>query len=62
MNNNLLVVAVLLFVLIFIFWPFVLIWSLNILFPTLMIPYNFWTWLATLLLTMTFSPKPNVKS
>jgi hypothetical protein len=26
--------------------PFMTIWSLNTLFPTLNIPMNFWTWLA----------------
>jgi predicted lysophospholipase L1 biosynthesis ABC-type transport system permease subunit len=37
-----------------IFWPFVLIWGLNTLFPVLAIPFTFWTWLATLVITMTF--------
>lgn len=26
--------------------PFVTIWSMNILFPQLAIPYDFWSWLA----------------
>ena len=29
-----------------VFAPFMTIWSLNTLFPTLDIPMNFWTWLA----------------
>ena len=37
-----------------IFWPFVLIWGLNTLFPVLAIPFTFWTWLAALVVTMTF--------
>jgi hypothetical protein len=37
-----------------IFWPFVIIWGLNTLFPVLAIPFTFWTWLATLVITMTF--------
>lgn len=37
-----------------IFWPFVLIWGLNTLFPVLAIPFTFWTWLAALIVTMTF--------
>jgi hypothetical protein len=31
-------------------FPFAIIWALNTLFPALAIPYNFWTWLATLVL------------
>jgi len=30
--------------------PLAVIWALNTLFPALAIPYNFWTWLATLVL------------
>lgn len=37
-----------------IFWPFVLIWGLNTLFPVLAIPFTFWTWLAALIVSMTF--------
>lgn len=37
-----------------IFWPFILIWGLNTLFPVLAIPFTFWTWLAALIVTMTF--------
>lgn len=33
-----------------IFFPFVTIWSLNTLFPSLAIPYTFYTWLAVLVL------------
>ena len=31
--------------------PFVTIWSLNVLFPALAIPFNFETWLAVILLS-----------
>jgi hypothetical protein len=31
--------------------PFVTIWSLNVLFPVLAIPFNFETWLAVILLS-----------
>ena len=34
----------------FVGFPLLLIWSLNTLFPVLVIPYNFWTWLAALVL------------
>ena len=30
--------------------PLAIIWSLNTLFPVLAIPYEFWTWLAALVL------------
>lgn len=30
--------------------PLLTIWSLNTLFPVLAIPYNFWTWLAVVVL------------
>jgi hypothetical protein len=31
--------------------PFVTIWSLNVLFPVLAIPFNFETWLSVILLS-----------
>ena len=30
--------------------PLALIWALNTLFPSLAIPYTFWTWLAAMIL------------
>lgn len=30
--------------------PLASIWALNTLFPVLAIPYNFWTWLAVLII------------
>jgi hypothetical protein len=39
--------------------PFAIIWALNTLF-VLSIPYDFWTWLAVLVLTSSFG-KPNIK-
>ena len=33
-----------------VFGPFILVWCLNTLFPVLVIPYTFKTWLASLLL------------
>jgi len=47
MKNITLIVVLLLVI---IFPPFIAIWSLNTLFPLLVIPYNFQTWLASLLL------------
>jgi hypothetical protein len=40
--------------------PLLILWSLNILFPALGIPYNVWTWLATLILAVTVSPTVKV--
>jgi ABC-type multidrug transport system permease subunit len=45
-------------ILLVIFWPFVIIWALNTVF-SLGIAYTFWTWLAMLVITMTFG-KANV--
>jgi len=45
-NKIVLFVAVLLIIAGFIFAPFVLIWSLNTLFPILVIEYTWQTWLA----------------
>lgn len=50
--------AILAVVILMILWPFVVIWSLNTLFA-FGIAYNFWTWLAALVLTGTFG-KANV--
>lgn len=44
--------------------PFGIIWSLNTLFPALQIAYSFWTWLAVIILNLTWLSKPaaqNVK-
>ena len=34
--------------------PLVTIWALNTLFPTLAIPYTFWTWLAVIAIAAAF--------
>lgn len=41
-------------VLLVILWPLVIVWALNTIFG-LGIAYTFWTWLAMLILTGTFS-------
>jgi hypothetical protein len=51
-----LVVAIILLI---IFWPFAVIWAANTLF-SFGIAYTFWTWLAVMVLTMTFG-KTSVK-
>lgn len=42
---------VLLILILLIAGPLITIWALNTLFPVLMIPYTFWTWLAMLVLS-----------
>jgi hypothetical protein len=37
--------------------PWLVIWSLNTLFPVLAIPFNFWTWAAVLILYASFNGK-----
>lgn len=54
-----LVGAVIAVILLGILWPLVVIWAVNTLFA-FGIAYTFWTWLAVLVLTMTFG-KANVK-
>lgn len=43
------IVALLVLVVLF---PWAVIWALNTLFPTLAIPFTFWTWLAVLVIGM----------
>jgi len=40
--------------------PLFIVWSLNTLFPALSIPYNFWTWLAAIVL-FGIVKAPNIK-
>ena len=44
------------FVLAIIFAPLALIWALNTLFPVLLIPYTFETWLAAVVFNIFFVP------
>lgn len=50
------VIYVFIFVLAIIFGPLALIWALNALFPALLIPYTFETWLAAVVFNMFFVP------
>ena len=45
--------GILLLIVWIIFWPFAVIWAANTLFA-FGIAYNFWTWLAVVVLTATF--------
>ena len=40
--------------------PLAFIWALNTLFPMLAIPYDFWTWLATIIILNLFIIKVKV--
>lgn len=53
MKNFALVWFVIAIVVLVIFWPFALIWAVNLLFA-FGIEYTFWTWLAVLILTISF--------
>ena len=41
--------------------PWLVIWSLNTLFPILVIPYTWQTWLAVLIMSAFFQTKVSVK-
>lgn len=55
------VALVMIVVALVIFWPLVMIWSINTLFG-LGIPYTFWTWLAMLVLNLAFGAKATTSS
>jgi hypothetical protein len=56
-------VIIIIFITSIVFCPLVAIWSLNTLFPTLLIPYNFTTWLAAFVLSVIIvGPKSTLKS
>lgn len=46
--------------LIIIFQPLAVLWALNTLFPVLAIPYTFWSWLAVVVLNLTWMYKPTL--
>ena len=45
---------VIIFVILLFLTPLGIIWALNTLFPVLAIPYTFWTWLAVIVLNLTW--------
>ena len=62
MSNTLKITGILLlFVLILAVGPLLTVWALNTLFPVLAIPYNFWTWLAVIILGMAIRSNVNIK-
>lgn len=40
--------------------PLAIIWSLNTLFPVLSIPYTFYSWLAVVVMNLTWMYKPTI--
>lgn len=56
MFKGVLLVLLFVLVLVLIFGPLALIWALNTLFPALLIPYTFETWLAAVVFNMFFVP------
>jgi len=42
------------------FGPLAVVWSLNTLFPVLSIPYTFYSWLAVIVMNLTWMYKPNI--
>ncbi len=48
-------------ILVIIFAPLAIIWSLNTLFPVLSIPYAFYSWLAVVVMNLTWMYKPTIK-
>ena len=54
-------VLIVLIVLLIIIGPLATIWALNTLFPALAIPYDFFTWLAVIVLGSALRANVNVK-
>lgn len=53
------IICILLFACLMIaFGPLAIIWSLNTLFPILSIPYTFYSWLAVVVINLTWMYKP----
>ena len=55
------ILLIVLFILAVVVGPLVTLWSVNTLFPSLHIPYDFFTWLATVILGLFFRGNVSVK-
>ena len=56
------ILSLLVFALVLIvFGPLAILWSLNTLFPVLAIPYNFYTWAAVVIMNLTWMGKSALK-
>jgi len=54
------ILIVVLVAVLFVAGPLLVIWSLNVLFPALAIPYTMTTWVAALILGVTVGPRVRV--
>lgn len=62
-ENLIAIVFIILLILFVIYAPLIVIWALNIIFPMLVIPYTFKTWLAIIVVCSIFNiNKANTKS
>lgn len=50
----------LLIIAILVFGPLATVWALNTLFPILSIPYTFYSWLAVIVMNLTWMYKPTI--
>jgi len=55
------ILLIVVFIIIVAVGPLITLWSVNTLFPSLNIPYNFTTWLATVILGLFFRGNVSVK-
>ena len=55
------ILLIVLFTLALVGGPLITLWSVNTLFPVLNIPYNFFTWLATVILGLFFRGNVSIK-
>jgi hypothetical protein len=60
-NSALILLAVIAAVALIVVGPLIVIWSMNTLFPVLAIPYDIWTWLATVFLFAAVRANVSVK-
>jgi hypothetical protein len=60
-NSAVIILAVIAVIALIIIGPLITIWSLNTLFPILAIPYDIWTWLATVFLFAAVRANVSVK-
>ena len=60
-NTKLGILVICALILVIIFAPLAVLWSLNTLFPVLAIPYTFWSWLSVVILNCTWMYKPSTK-
>jgi hypothetical protein len=60
-SSAVIILAVIAVIALLIVGPLIVIWSMNTLFPVLAIPYDIWTWLATVFLFAAIRANVTVK-